>query len=171
MKSTTSFVAALVVTFGLAAPSAAIDWQGRGNGRGHAAKADKSASKQDKQVAKSARKQDKQVAKSTRKADKDVEVFDRDGHARVIRDYRRTESLPPGLAKRDSLPPGLRRQLHERGELPPGLQKRLVDVPYPLESRLPRVPPYYQRYFAGDDLVVVDTRTNRIAAIVRDVLR
>jgi hypothetical protein len=169
MKSTTSFVAALVVTVGLAAPSAAVEWQGRGYARGHA-KADKPASKQDKQIAKSARKQDKQVAKSTRKADKDVGVFDRDGHARVIRDYRRA-GLPPGLAKRDSLPPGLRRQLHERGELPPGLQKRLVGVPYPLESRLPRVPSYYQRYFAGDDLVVVDTRTNRIAAIVRDVLR
>ncbi len=80
-------------------------------------------------------------------------------------------SLPPGLAKREALPPGLRAQLRERGELPPGLQKRLVAVPAPLIARLPAVPPYYQRYFAGDDLIVVDTRTNRIAAIVRDVFR
>ena len=59
----------------------------------------------------------------------------------------------------------------ERGQLPPGLQKRLVDVPDALESRLPGLPRYYDRYFAGDDLVVVDSRTNTIAAIVRDVLR
>lgn len=160
MKSTASFVVALVVTVGLAAPSAAMERQGHGNARGHAAKQDKSE-----------KKQQKQAAKSVRKADKDVAVFDRDGHARVIRDYGRAGSLPPGLAKRESLPPGLRRQLHERGELPPGLQKRLVTVPGPLGSRLPAVPPYYHRYFAGDDLIVVDTRTNRIAAIVRDVWR
>ena len=168
MKRPASFVVAFVVTVGLAAPSAAMEWQSRGHARGHAAKQDKFA-KQDK----SAKKEHKQAAKSAKKSgrDRDVEVFDRDGHARVIRDYRRAGSLPPGLAKRESLPPGLRRQLHERGELPPGLQKRLVAVPGALASRLPAVPDYYHRYFAGDDRVVVDTRTNRIAAIVRDVLR
>ena len=101
----------------------------------------------------------------------DTVVFDRSGHVRVIHDYYVAGSLPPGLAKREQLPPGLRAQLHERGELPPGLQKRLIVVPSPLVTRLPRVPPYYHRYFAGDDLIVVDTRTNRIAAIVQDVLR
>ena len=131
-----------------------------------AVKHDKSA-KHDKAV----KKEHKQAAKSARKADRDTVVFDRDGHARVIRDYRRAGSLPPGLAKRESLPPGLRRQLHERGQLPPGLQKRLVAVPHPLDARLPPIPPYYDRYFAGDDLLVVDSRTNRIAAILRDVLR
>lgn len=98
-------------------------------------------------------------------------VVDRDGHVRIIREYALAGSLPPGLAKHGALPPGLRKQLRERGELPPGLQKRLVPVPGPLVTRLPAVPPYYQRYFAGDDLVVVDTRTSRIAAIIRDVWR
>ena len=162
MKSSASLAVALLVTLGIAAPSAATGWQGRGNARGHAAKQQKSVKKEDKQVAKSAKKADKH---------KDRGVFDRDGHVRAIHAYRTSGSLPPGLAKRDSLPPGLRRQLRERGELPPGLQKRLIGVPYPLASRLPAVPPYYDRYFAGDDLVVIDTRTNRIAAIVRDVLR
>ena len=160
MKRSTFSVVALLVILGIAAPSAANEWQGRGNARGHEAKQHKAV-----------KKEQKQIAKSARKADKDGGVFDRDGHARVIRDYRASGSLPPGLAKRESLPPGLRRQLRERGELPPGLQKRLVGVPYPLASRLPGVPRYYERYFAGDDLVVVDTRTNRIAAILRDVLR
>jgi hypothetical protein len=100
-----------------------------------------------------------------------VVVFDRDGHVRVIHEFARSGSLPPGLAKREALPPGLRAQLHERGELPPGLQKRLIAVPAPLIVRLPPVPSYYQRYFAGEDLIVIDTRTHRIAAIVPDVWR
>jgi len=76
--------------------------------------------------------------------------------------------LPPGLAKRESLPPGLARQLHERGRLPPGLQKRLTPVPawwgrtYPAWSR------HHARYFAGRDLVIVDTRTHRVVSIIRD---
>lgn len=109
-------------------------------------------------------------AKKNEKVEQTI-VIDRDGHVRVIREYGRGGSLPPGLAKRQSLPPGLRKQLRERGELPPGLQKRLIPVPPPLIARLPPVPPYYQRYFAGDDLIIVDTRLNRIAAIIRDVWR
>lgn len=105
-----------------------------------------------------------------RRGDRDDRVFDRDGHVRVIRDHAR-RGLPPGLAKRESLPPGLRRQLRERGTLPPGLEKRLVDVPRDWRDDLPRVGRDYRRYFAGDDLIVVDTRTNRIVAYVPDVLR
>jgi hypothetical protein len=33
------------------------------------------------------------------------------------------------------------------------------------------VPPYYERYFAGDDLIVLNTRTNRIVAIIPNVWR
>src|SRR5262249_24337676 len=100
-----------------------------------------------------------------------VIVIDRPGHVRVIREYQRSGSLPPGLAKRDELPPGLRKQLREKGELPPGLEKRLVPFPQDLEARLPRVPSYDRRYFAGRDLIVVDVRTNHIDAIIRGVWR
>ena len=96
-------------------------------------------------------------------------VLDRDGHVRVIRDYSRS-GLPPGLAKREQLPPGLRKQIRENGTLPPGLQKRLVDVPGDW-TRLPAIGRYERRYFAGDDLIIVDTRTNRIVAYLPDVLR
>ncbi len=98
-------------------------------------------------------------------------VVDRDGHVRVIREYAHGGSLPPGLAKREALPPGLRAQLREHGTLPPGLQKRLVPVPAPLVVRLPGVPSYYQRYFAGDDLIVLNTRSNIVVAIIPDVWR
>lgn len=165
MNRTASFAVALFATVALAAPSAVeLGSPGQGRGRGHAAKPNTSEQKPQKAV-KAAKKADK-VDKG-----KDVAVvFDRDGHARVIRDYR-IAGLPPGLAKRDSLPPGLRKQVRERGALPPGLQRHLVAVPDPLSSRLPGIPDHYRRYFAGDDLIVVDTRTNRIVAIMRDVLR
>ncbi len=130
-------------------PTDALAAQGRG--RGAVKKADKADKKADK------------------RDDARAVVVDRDGHVRLIREYARAGSLPPGLAKRESLPPGLRKQLRERGALPPGLQKHLVPVPGPLATRLPPIPPYYQRHFAGDDLIVVDTRTNRIVAIIRDV--
>ena len=155
----TDLLAALVLVVGLAVPSPAIGSQGRGHAK-HSAKQHKAL-----------KKEDKQAAKSARKHNRDGWVFDRDRHVRAIRDYRRSGSLPPGLARHESLPPGLRRQLRERGQLPPGLQKRLVGVPGTLESRFPPMPPYYHRYFAGDDLIVVDGRTNTIAAIVREVLR
>ena len=97
-------------------------------------------------------------------------VIDRDGHRRIVTEYFSRESLPPGLAKRQSLPPGLQKQLRERGHLPPGLQKRLVPVPRPLVLQLPPVPPHYSRYFAGRDLIVVDTRRNVIVAVIPNVV-
>jgi hypothetical protein len=166
MRKTSRTVGAIVLfsAFSLAVPAPAAG-AGQGRGRGHANKADKADQKADKAERKADRKDDKKYDK-TRPI-----VVDRDGHLRVIREYARGGSLPPGLAKRESLPPGLRKQLHERGELPPGLRKRLVPVPAPLVVRLPAVPSYYQRYFGGDDLIVVDTRTNRLVAIILDVWR
>jgi len=130
----------------------ALDGQGRGRGAG------KTTPKAEK------------AEKAEKKNDKNRPVVvDRDSHHRVIREYGRGGSLPPGLAKRHSLPPGLRKQLRERGTLPPGLQKHLVPVEGPVVTRLPPLPAYYHRYFAGDDLIVVDTRTNRIVLMIRDV--
>jgi hypothetical protein len=177
MRSTPSFVTALVLAIGLAAPTAlAADAQGRGQGRGQAAKPDKGDDKGPKgnKADKPAKKADAADRKGPKgaKVDKDVDVvIDRDVHVRVIRQHRGTGALPPGLAKREQLPPGLRAQLVERGELPAGLQRYVVDVPAGWRAGLPPVPDHYRRYFAGDDLIVVDTRTNRIVAIVRDVLR
>ncbi len=150
MKSEITFAGVLLVAMVVAAPA------GAAQGRGQAKKAEKAEAHQ--------------KADAVHHGEDDHGVFDRDGHVRVIHDYQR-EGLPPGLAKRQSLPPGLAKQLRERGELPPGLQKRWVGAPGNLVARLPPMPPYYHRYFAGDDLVVVDSRTNTIAYLIRDVLR
>ena len=104
-----------------------------------------------------------------RAAAKDEVVIDRDGHRRVVREYYTQQALPPGLARKEALPPGLEKQLHERGELPPGLQKRMTRVPAPLAARLPGVPSYYSRYFAGTDLIIVDDRSNRIVSVIPNI--
>jgi hypothetical protein len=121
----------------------------------------------------SKRNNDKRETADAKKAkpakDASVMVIDQAGHRRVVKEFYSSGSLPPGLAKRESLPPGLSKQLRERGQLPPGLQKRLTAVPPALGSRLPAMPSHYRRYFAGRDLIYVDTRTNRIVSIIRDV--
>jgi hypothetical protein len=156
MNRNHSFIAAVVLFSAFALglpPTDALAEQGRGRGAGRQAqKAEKA-----KNVNKGADDKGRAV------------VVDRDGHVRVIREYAHSGSLPPGLAKREALPPGLQKQLRECGELPPGLQKRLVPVPTPLIGRLPALPAYYHRYFVGDDLIVVDTRSNQVVAIIRDV--
>jgi hypothetical protein len=96
--------------------------------------------------------------------------IDREGHRRVVHEYFTTQPLPPGLAKREPLPPGLRRQLRERGHFPPGLRNRLVPPPPALIGRFPPVPPHFRRNFIGRDLVVLDTHTRRIVAVIRNVL-
>ena len=100
-----------------------------------------------------------------------VVVVDRDGHQRIVREYVTRGNLPPGLAKRKALPPGLAKQLRENGELPPGLQPYFTTIPREIDVRFPVLPAYYHRYFAGNDFVVVDTRTNRIVLLIRDLLQ
>jgi hypothetical protein len=168
MRKTSRFVAPIVLftTLALTLPAAGAL---AGQGRGHQ---DKKAGKAGKAAKNDAKNKNDKNNKNDTKADHTALVaVDRDGHVRVIREYAHGGSLPPGLAKRQALPPGLREQLRENGRLPPGLQKRLVLVPVSLSRRLPPVPPYYRRYFAGDDLIVVDTRTNFIVAVIRDVWR
>ena len=80
---------------------------------------------------------------------------------------KKAKGLPPGLAKRDSLPPGLAMQLEKNGTLPPGLAKRAL--PADLESQLPPVPKGYQRSILEDlTIVLIEEATGRIADIIID---
>ena len=149
------YVVAVTAALALTIPSQASA-QGRGHGRGH-------AKTPEDRAADSARHD------GAKRDEHHAIVIDRDAHVRVMHEYAHHGSLPPGLAKHEALPPGLRQQLHENGALPPGLQKRLVPVPVVLVRQLPPVPSYYHRYFAGDDMLVVDGRTHRIVAIIPNV--
>ena len=126
-KSTVSLIGAAFMALCVCSPDAAA--------KDH--KRDKHAAKVENQV-----KLDKKIRKHDAKYEprRDYIAIDRAGHRRIVTDYYTREGLPPGLAKRNSLPPGLARQLRERGRLPPGLQKRLTPLPPTLVRRLPPAP-------------------------------
>lgn len=73
--------------------------------------------------------------------------------------------MPPGLAKRKTLPPGLAKQLERNGTLPPGLAKR--DLPSGLAAALPKTKRGRQRLIVGDDVLLVETATGLILDILR----
>jgi hypothetical protein len=76
--------------------------------------------------------------------------------------------LPPGLAKRDRLPPGLQKQIQRNGSLPPGLAKR--GLPGDLRGQLPHRRGQDYRV-VGNDIVLIETATNVILDIMKNVLR
>ena len=86
----------------------------------------------------------------------------------MIRGYYRGEGggLPPGLAKKGSLPPGLEKQLRRNGQLPPGLQKKIEPFPVVLEHRLPPPPPGCRRVMVDRWALLIHDSTN----VVFDIL-
>ncbi|WP_417432207.1 hypothetical protein [Kiloniella sp.] len=78
------------------------------------------------------------------------------------------KGLPTGLAKKESLPPGIQKQLDEKGSLPPGLAKH--DLPDDLQSRLPRRK-NSKFVIVDDDVVLIDILTNKALDVLENVLR
>ena len=76
--------------------------------------------------------------------------------------------LPPRLAKRDSLPPGLQKQLDRNGRLPPGLDRRAL--PEDLEKRLPARTDT-ERVIVDNDVVLIEKGTDLVLDVIRDVVR
>jgi hypothetical protein len=68
-----------------------------------------------------------------------------------------SRGLPPGLAKKNSLPPGLERQVERNGTLPPGLQKRVAPLPQRCEARLPRLPEEWSRVVLSGRILLLDS--------------
>ncbi len=91
---------------------------------------------------------------------------------RIIRDWfgnsHNLAGLPPGLAKRESLPPGLARQLRERGHLPPGLERHIHDLPADLVLRLP-VERNRRWIMIGGNVILLDETTSLIVDIFENV--
>lgn len=88
---------------------------------------------------------------------------------RIVREYYRGghAELPPGLAKRKSLPPGLKKQLRKTGHLPPGLEKRRM--PSDLVNRLPRYDGPFERTIIGNDLILLDPKTGLILDVMQEI--
>jgi len=89
---------------------------------------------------------------------------------RIIREWfaepNNLRGLPPGLAKRESLPPGLQRQLARNGQLPPGLQKKIQPMPPILEEKLTRLPEGTKRVFINGSIILLDQRKNVVLDIM-----
>lgn len=86
----------------------------------------------------------------------------RDDDERIVHQYFvNTAALPPGLARRKTLPPGLERQLRVNGTLPPGLAKRMQPAPVTLTRQLVPLPSTQRRVIIGNRLVVLD-EVNRV---------
>ena len=66
------------------------------------------------------------------------------------------------------LPPGIAMKLERGGTMPPGIAKRYL--PSDLEHDLPPVPHGYERSIVGNDVVLVEVDTGRIADIIADVI-
>ncbi|MFQ5931366.1 MAG: hypothetical protein ACE5MM_03055 [Nitrospiraceae bacterium] len=96
-----------------------------------------------------------------------VEVAFSDRDRSLIRKYYRRHHLPPGLAKRSSLPPGLQKQVQRRGQLPPGLRGN--HLPHELEVQLSSLPEGYVRLRVGVDVVLMNTHTRVIVDVVKDI--
>lgn len=86
------------------------------------------------------------------------------------RDYKKNKTkhkgLPPGLAKKGTLPPGLAMQLERNGHLPPGLEYR--DLPDDLLVQLPHLDPHY-RYIIVDNRVLLIRRATNLILDVLEV--
>lgn len=92
-----------------------------------------------------------------------------DKERRIVREYFHDHhsNLPPGLAKKGSLPPGLQKQLRKTGHLPPGLEKRRM--PSDLEARLPAYYGPHERHVVGNDLILLDPKTGVILDVMQEI--
>ncbi len=104
--------------------------------------------------------------------DMQVKVSFNDSDRRIIHDYYskkkiKHKGLPPGLAKKGTLPYGLQKHLEKNGKLPPGLAKK--HLPYELEERLSPLPRGYVRLKVGGDIVLMNEETEVIVDIIYDI--
>lgn len=101
----------------------------------------------------------------------------RDYYERRLREWEESEDgrnykkhknkhkgLPPGLAKKGTLPPGLAKQLARNGHLPPGLEYR--DLPDDLLVKLPHLHPDYRYVIVDNKVMLVKRATNLILDIL-----
>ena len=97
-------------------------------------------------------------------------VFSERDRRAIRRHYgkkRKYKRLPPGLAKKDTLPPGLQKRLDAGESLPPGLQGR--DLPDELEDILSPIPKGYIRLKVGGNVVIMNKDTEVVVDIIRDI--
>ena len=121
-------------------------------------------------VSKKANQAEKNQGKKSNKANKGKQdKKDKKGKkAKKAKKGKQGKGLPPGLARKESLPPGLAMQLEKNGTLPPGLAKR--DLPDDLASKLPP-PEDSERVIVDNNVVLIEKATGKILDIIKDVIK
>jgi hypothetical protein len=72
----------------------------------------------------------------------------------------KNKGLPPGIAKKGTLPPGIEKQLVRNGTLPPGLSA--TPLPHDLVVQLPPRPNGQRLVILDDKVLLVQAATNLI---------
>jgi hypothetical protein len=74
------------------------------------------------------------------------------------------KGLPPGIAKKGTLPPGIAKQLARNGHLPPGLDYH--PLPRDLIVQLPPLRPGYRYVIADDRVMLIQAASNLILDVL-----
>lgn len=74
------------------------------------------------------------------------------------------KGLPPGIAKKGSLPPGIAKQLARNGRLPPGLDHH--PLPHDLIVELPPLQPGYRYVIVDDRVMLIQAASNLILDVL-----
>jgi hypothetical protein len=77
---------------------------------------------------------------------------------------KKHKGLPPGLAKKGTLPPGLAKQLARNGRLPPGLEYR--SLPHDLIVELPPLQRGYKYVIVDDRVMLIKAASNLILDVL-----
>ena len=83
-------------------------------------------------------------------------------------DEHKAKGKSKNKGKNKSLPPGIAKNLQRGKPLPPGIAKR--DLPSGLDSSLPDNHDGYERIIVGNDVVLVEIDTGKIADIITDAV-
>lgn len=97
--------------------------------------------------------------------------FSDDDRHHILKHYRakkRHKKTPPGLAKKNKLPPGLKKQVKRNGHLPPGLEGR--GLPERLSGQLSSLPAGYARLVVESDIVLINKKTGIVADVMVGVV-
>jgi hypothetical protein len=87
----------------------------------------------------------------------------------LIQDWFRTNrnNLPEWLAKSNSVPADLEKQLEKKATVPSGLQSSLQPLPDALEKQLMPLPVGFRRVVVGGNVILINQVTRSIVDIVR----
>lgn len=75
------------------------------------------------------------------------------------------KGLPPGLAKKGTLPPGIAKQLARNGQLPPGLDYH--PLPQDLIVQLPPLQPGYRYTIVDNRVLLIQAASNLILDVLQ----